>query len=131
MVEKTKQLISAEVVRDDYGFWVHPVLSQYLDDLLDNHEEMTESEHQKMMRDLGVTFYRVEMEWDCSEEIQEKYWGIGAIEATKDWKPSKPKLTGDWFLVSINDTEDDPVAWWAKPKNDLPESVKQSLREVS
>ena len=84
-----------------------------------------------MMRDLGVTFYQVEMEWDCSEEIQEKYWGIGDIEATRDWNPSKPKLTGDWFLVSINDTEDGPVSWWTKPKNDLPESVKQSLREVS
>ncbi|TCB80109.1 hypothetical protein E0H89_00285 [Acinetobacter sp. ANC 3781] len=107
------------------------MLSQYLDDLLDDHEGMTESEHQKMMRDLGVTFYQVEMEWDCSEEIQEKYWGIGDIEATRDWNPSKPKLTGDWFLVSINDTEDGPVSWWTKPKNDLPESVKQSLREVS
>lgn len=119
-----KQLMPVEVVRDDYGFWVHPVLSKYLNDLLGDREGMTESEHQKMMRDLGVTFYRVEMEWDCPEELQEKYWGEGDIDATKDWNPSKPKLTGDWFLVSINDAEDGPVAWWAKPRANLPESTK-------
>lgn len=42
------QLKPVEVVRDDYGFWVHPVLDQYITDLLGDREFMTESEHLKM-----------------------------------------------------------------------------------
>ena len=34
------------------------------------------------------------------------------------------------LYAQIN-SDDGPVALWAKPKNDLSESVKQSLKEVS
>ena len=44
-----------------------------------------------------------------------QYWGEGDIDAVKEWQPTPPNGEG-WFLVSINDTDDGPVAWWAKEK---------------
>lgn len=112
-MKTSNQLTPVDVVRGEYGFWIHPVLDKYLTEILGEREFMTESEHSKMALHFNVHFYRKEMERDCSEELAEKYWGDGDIDAVKDWQPTPPP-SGRWFLVSINDTDDGPVAWFAK-----------------
>ena len=109
------QLKPVDVVRDEYGFWTHPVLDQYLHQVLGDREFMTESEHIRMVIHFNIDLHRDEMEWDCTEELADKYWGDGDIDAVKEWLPTPPNGEG-WFLVSINDTDDGPVAWWAKEK---------------
>ncbi|GEM_PF-1555308 len=145
-----KQLEPAEIIRDQYGFWIHPVFSEYLNRVIGDTECMTGEQHEELKRYFNVEFSKVEMEFDAPEEIASRYWDHEELEAVACWNPNKPKGDCDWFLVSINDTEDGPVAWWAKPKNtidsfindggfdqafkdvfDLPDSVKQSLKEVS
>ncbi|AUC05524.1 hypothetical protein PFCIP103579_0346 [Prolinoborus fasciculus] len=152
-----KQLEPAEIIRDQYGFWTHPVFSEYLDHVIGDSESMTLEQFEELKQHFNVDFSKVEMEFDASEEVASRYWDHEELEAVAYWNPSKPKGDADWFLVSINDTEDGPVAWWAKPKNTidkqvnlmdqfiesgefnktindffgLPESVVQSLKEVS
>ena len=111
---------------------------------------MTVEQYEELKRYFGIEFSKVEMEFDAPEEVASRYWDHEELEAVAYWNPSKPKGDGGWFLVSINDTEDGPVAWWAKPKNtidsfiaeggfdqafkdvfELPETIKQSLKEVS
>lgn len=110
-----KQLTPAEIVRDDQGFWAHPALDKYLNKVLGDREFMTESERSSMLNHFNIVLFRKEMEWDCSEELADKYWGDGDIDVVKDWQPTPPD-GNEWFLISINDTEDGPVAWWAKEK---------------
>lgn len=112
---ETNQLKPAEIVRDKYGFWVHPVLDKYLRELLGDREFTTESEHASMLIHFNINVRCSAMEWDCTEELADKYWGEGDVNAAKEWQPTPPKGDG-WFLVSINDTDDGPVAWWAKEK---------------
>mgnify|MGYP001618726896 FL=1 len=152
-----KQLEPAEIIRDQYGFWTHPVFSKYLECVIGDSEGMTSEQFEELKLHFNVDFSKVEMEFDAPEDVAERYWDQEELEAVAYWNPSKPKGDGDWFLVSINDTEDGPVAWWAKPKNTidkqvnlmdqfiadggfdktlndffgLPESVKQSLKEIS
>lgn len=110
-----KQLVPAEVVRDDCGFWVHPEVIQYLCQVIGDRESMTKQEHEELITHFNINLQRVEMEWDCPEELSDKYWGDGDTDVVKDWQPTPPNGNG-WFLVSVNDTEDGPVAWWAKSR---------------
>ncbi|OTG85856.1 hypothetical protein B9T31_09695 [Acinetobacter sp. ANC 4558] len=110
-----KQLTPAEITRNDYGFWTHPVLDEYLNQVLGDREFMTNSEHLHMMNYFNINLRQTQMEWDCSEELSDKYWGDGDIDAVAEWQPTQPQGDG-WFLVSINDTDDGPIAWWAKEK---------------
>lgn len=145
-----KQLEPVEIIRDHYGFWTHPVFSEYLDHVIGDSEGMTSEQFEELKLYFNVDFSKVEMEFDAPEDVAERYWEREELEAVKDWHPSKPKDHGSWFLVSINDTEDGPVAWWAKPKNtidsfiaeggfdqafkdvfELPETIKQSSKGVS
>ena len=145
-----KQLEPADIIRDQYGFWIHPVFSGYLDRVIGDTECMTVEQYEELKRYFGIEFSKVEMEFDAPEEVASRYWDHEELEAVAYWNPSKPKGDGGWFLVSINDTEDGPVAWWAKPKNTIdsfiaeggfdkafrdvfgmPESVVKSLGEVS
>jgi len=45
------------------------------------------------------------------EEAFEEAWDGGGWLG---WEPSKPAGDG-WHLIAINDTEDGPMAWWARP----------------
>ncbi|MDM1760656.1 MULTISPECIES: hypothetical protein [Acinetobacter] len=109
------QLKPEEVIRDKCGFWVHPILNEYLCNLLGDRECMTESEHSTMLIHFNINVRCSAMEWDCTEELADKYWGEGDVDAVKEWQPTPPKGDG-WFLIAINDTDDGPVAWWAKEK---------------
>lgn len=115
-MREIKQLEPAEIIRDQYGFWTHPVFSEYLDHVIGDAEGMTSEQFEELKRYFNVDFSKVEMEFDAPEEVADRYWEQEELEVVNDWHPSKPEEDGGWFLVSINDTEDGPMAWWAKPR---------------
>lgn len=129
MNEITHQLKPVEVVRDQYGFWTHPVLSEYIKTILGNPEYLTEDQLDELKNYFNIEVHEIDMDVDAPKEIIERYWDKNEKKATKDWVPSRPDGEG-WFLVCIHSTNDGCVAWWARPKMNLPEVVVESLKEV-
>lgn len=98
-----KMIEAAPVARDEYGFWSHPDLPGFEEDEGDKYR-LWLAQHQIMAK-------RVDMEDDASDELNDRVMD-GDIAATADWTPTSPGL--DWFLLAILDTEDGPVAWFAR-----------------
>jgi len=95
----------AIVERDDMGCWHHPDLPVYEEG--DTPEETVEQWRKRV----GIEIHRVDAEDDMDEEAFEEAWDGGGWLG---WEPSKPAGDG-WHLIAINDTEDGPMAWWARP----------------
>lgn len=97
---------ATEVIRDK-GFWSHPKLP------LESWSETitrTEFEDFEKSNKFKVTF--VEMDGDASQEFTDQWFGEG-LDDCSPWEPTPPCESA--FLLSIHDTEDGPVAWFAKP----------------
>ena len=95
----------ATVERDDMGFWTHPDLPVYEEG--DTPKETVE----QWSRRVGIEIHRVDAEDDMDEEAFEAVCDGGGCLS---WEPSKPAGDG-WHLIAIKDTEDGPMAWWARP----------------
>lgn len=110
MVNKLKQI---EVVRDKYGFFIHPQYLNALDQLLGDREYPTEQEWKDLKKSLGIEVFITRLDRDAPQEVVDRYFD-GNIEACADWNPSYPNVDGDWFIISIHDTEEGVVCLWAK-----------------
>lgn len=110
MVNKLKQI---EVVRDKYGFFIHPQYLNALDQLLGDREYPTEQEWKDLKKSLGIEVFITRLDCDAPQEVVDRYFD-GNIEACADWNPSYPNVDGDWFIISIHDTEEGVVCLWAK-----------------
>lgn len=110
------QLTPIEVVRDEFGFWSHPVYLEYALKMLDGRESCAAEEWEKLQSDLGVEIRGVNMEYDAPTWIYEKYTSDGDIAICKQWQPSKPDDVNDWFMIDLLDNEDfGAVCLWARP----------------
>lgn len=107
------QLKPVEVVRDEDGFFYHPEYSKLLDDLLGDREYPTNQEWEDFKKSLGIEIYRTWLESDASDEVIDRYFN-GEIEVCAEWNPSRPDIEGDWFVISIHDSEEGAVCLWAK-----------------
>lgn len=96
--------IKAEaVVRDDYGFWIHPELPDF-------DESTTTEQFELWFKDHGLGHTQVLL----ADQMDESEWSdCGEMEAVKKWEP-KSEMT-DSFLIGIWDTEDGVVASFAYP----------------
>lgn len=100
-----------EIVRDNYGFWIHSVLKPL--DEGDRIEDLPEAE--------GMEFSYIAFEDDASPEIQQMYEdgcnmskpNISWTDAIKAWHPEE-NLGDGWFLIAIYDTEDGPYSAFAR-----------------
>lgn len=97
-----KKIEAAPVARDEYGMWYHPDLPGFDEGEGDKYRAWVEQQQ--------IAVKRVDMEDDAPEELNDRVMD-GHIEAMADWEPTSPGP--DWFLLSIADTEDGPVAWFA------------------
>ena len=97
-----KKIEAAPVSRDEYGFWSHPDLPGF--------DEGDGDKYRAWVVQQQIKVQRVDMEDDASDELNDRIMQ-GEIEATADWEPTSPGP--DWFLLTIHDTEDGPVAWFA------------------
>lgn len=103
-----KKIEAAPVARDENGFWCHPDLPKFGES--DGDEYRAWVEHQQLK------VHRVDMEDDASDELNRRVMESD-IGATADWTPTSPGA--DWFLLTIHDTDDGPVAWFAYRATDV------------
>lgn len=95
--------IKAEtVVRDGYGFWIHPSLPPF-------DESTTTKEFNTWFNSQGLKHEQVLL----SDQMEESEWVDGNIEVVKNWEPKSDYNYS--FLVGIWDTEDGVVASFAYP----------------
>ncbi|QJI28924.1 hypothetical protein HKK55_09415 [Pseudomonas sp. ADAK18] len=59
----------------------------------------------------GLTVKMVGIE-NADDEISERYFKSGDPDCSY-WEPNRPDGE-DWFCLSIHDTDDGPVCWWAR-----------------
>ena len=107
------KLLPVEVIRDEDGFFYHPTYSLLLDELLQEKEYPTQEEWDTFKKELNIETHCVWLEDDADRNVVDRYFD-GYPEACKEWNPSKPLEEGDWFIVSIHDTEDGAVCLWVK-----------------
>lgn len=102
-----KQRISqAEVNRDEMGFWVHPELPDFGENL--------GSQFTEWQQEQGIACAFVSMEDDLPEDMIDRWESDGDyIDLVVKWNPTTPGGSG-WFLLGIWDTEDGPVALFAR-----------------
>lgn len=97
--------IKAEKVeRSSDGSWTHSQLPHWED-----YVPPCELEAWKKENSIEIVFKWMEDDEDC--EFVEEWFEEGSGDFS-DWKPSPPNP--EYFLLSINDTEDGPISWWAK-----------------
>src|SRR5690606_25065389 len=94
-----------ELPLDQNGWRCHPDLPQF--------EEGQEQDFGKYLRQQGLRYALHSLENDTSPEndkIATDYFEHGSSDFS-GWNPLPPQGDG-WFLISIHDTEDGPVAMW-------------------
>lgn len=105
-VEQTMERISEVLmVRDEKGWWTHPGMPAF-----------EEGEEEKFRRwvvehELEVKYESLEYE-DPDHPAYVEYFERGGTDVST-WNPMWPAGEG-WFPLSIHDSEDGPVFWWAR-----------------
>jgi hypothetical protein len=100
-----------EVIRDK-GFWTHPDLP-----IEEWGERLTREEFEAFEEKNNFKVSFVEMDDDAPLEFVNQWFDEG-LDDCSPWKPTPP--SEEAFLLSIHDTEDGPVAWFARPLNYSP-----------
>ncbi|XZG69280.1 hypothetical protein ACTSKR_11510 [Chitinibacteraceae bacterium HSL-7] len=99
-----KQILPATPERDSYGYWSHP-------DYPDFNEGTNSIEITRAFNAAGVASWaltEMEDDLDFDHPAYVRYFEEGEADI-HDWDPTPPRGDG-WFLLSIYDTEDGPVA---------------------
>ena len=104
------QLKPAEIVRDEYGSWIHPEYSKYLDQHHKNQEWLSQDEWNQVKRYFNIETVQFYLEACVSEDTWEKMMDDTDLS---EWNPVAPD---GFFLMDIHFTEDDAVAVFAREK---------------
>ncbi|MFJ2362521.1 hypothetical protein ACIPIN_02175 [Pseudomonas sp. NPDC087697] len=94
-----------EVTRDNCGNWTHPDLPVW------GEGESGETINAWFAAQ-GMERKPIMLEGDLSADDYDKWAAKGDYDA-EGWEPTKPDGEG-WFILSIHDTDDGPVCWWAR-----------------
>lgn len=104
MSEHTITLIQpARVERDADGCWWHP-------DLPDLDEATAVESWGQWLEAQQLQVHLLMLEHESPELFEQYLASDGGFEF---WQPQAPE-GGEWFLLSLADTEDGPAAWWAR-----------------
>ncbi len=95
-----------EVVRDEDGCYIHPDIPQ---------NEWSNSEWVKWLVDNELQVrYRFLSDDDRPEaQAALDLYDKGDGQALKEWNPVPP-VHGEWFLLYISDSDEGPLAAWAR-----------------
>ena len=91
------------VVRDESGMFWHPGMPDF--------DEGEEEKSKQWLADQGLTVKMARLEY-ADEAIADRYFKSDDPDCSY-WEPARPDGEG-WFVLSINDTDDGPVCWWAR-----------------
>lgn len=101
-----QRIAPAEVKRDEMGFWIHPDFPDF--------GETLNSAYTDWLEEQKISCSFVSMEDDLPEGMIEKWENDGDyIDLVAGWNPT-PSAGAGWFLLGIWDTEDGPVALFAR-----------------
>ncbi|WP_455923329.1 hypothetical protein [Pseudomonas putida] len=90
----------AEVVRDGGGWWDHPDIPDFNEDI---------DAFKAWLADQGLKV----IGWHMDSDIEaHPYFDDGAYHCL-GWEPETPP-GGEWFLMGIFDTDDGPYVQWAR-----------------
>jgi hypothetical protein len=103
MPEETQLIQPVEVARDADGMFNHAGLPDFEED---------GTKWKEWFAEQGLSYTLVFLEHDASDEVRNIYYDRGEPDC-REWTPSKPDGDG-WFCLSIHDTNDGPVCWWAR-----------------
>ena len=103
MPEEIKLIQPAPVVRDEYGMFDHSDLPDF--------DEGDGDKCKQWIAEQGLTVKMVSIE-SADDEISERYFNSDEPDCSY-WEPDRPSGDG-WFCLSIHDTDDGPVCWWAR-----------------
>jgi hypothetical protein len=98
----TKLIEATEVKRDEAGFWYHPDIPEF--------EEGQEREYRAWLAEQLLETRFMFLEYEHPAYV--RYFEEGDPDCS-DWNPQPPDGEG-WWLLAIGDTEDGPVATWAR-----------------
>lgn len=110
-----KLIQPATIERDEHGYWTHP-------DYPEHDEDSPASLFEEWFTSQGLESACVLFEDDAPEELQDAWLESGEADVEK-WQPTTPKGDG-WFLLSLHDTENGPVAIFARPMARIVEPPK-------
>lgn len=95
----------APVIRDENGFFKHPDLPDF--------DEGDGDRCKAWIAEQELEVAMVSLEYHSNEAISERYFEAGDPDCSY-WEPDRPDGEG-WFCLAIQDTDDGPVCWWARP----------------
>lgn len=98
----------APVERDEDGWFTHPI-----DKLLN--PKLDEIDYRPIFEGMNLDFkgHAMEDELPMEHPAYVAYFDNGEGTCAL-WEPRPPEGDG-WFLYSIHDSEDGPIAWWLRP----------------
>lgn len=102
--EKIVFILSAPVVRDEEGFFQHPDLPDF--------DEGDGEKYKAWIAEQALEVAMAELEYASDQSIADRYFRAGDADCSY-WEPDRPEGEG-WFCLSIHDTDDGPVCWWAR-----------------
>ncbi len=103
MPEEIKLIQPAAVVRDAEGMFWHPELPSF--------EEGDGDKCKQWLAEQGLVIKASSIE-GAEDSISDRYFESGDPDCSY-WEPARPDGEG-WFCLSIFDTDDGPVCWWAR-----------------
>ncbi|WP_190320378.1 hypothetical protein [Enterobacter asburiae] len=108
------------VNRDEQGLWTHPEYSA----LFGDRDGVSETEFNAWCDARSVVSALSYLDSDDDNPVvRTEYFDNGNVEAIVRWNPKPPEGKG-WFLGSIHDSEDGPVAvWFCNKSTSTPQEV--------
>lgn len=91
------------VRRDENGMFWHPDLPSF--------DEGEGDRCMQWLAEQGLAVKMISIE-SADDAISERYFKSGDPDCSY-WEPNRPDGE-DWFCLSIHDTDDGPVCWWAR-----------------
>lgn len=91
MPEEITLIQSAEVVRDEYGYWWHPELPEF--------DEGDEERSKAWVKEQGLSWVAVHMEYEVDTDT-DPYFNDGGPDCSH-WTPNRPDGEG-WFVLAIS-----------------------------
>lgn len=104
MPEEIKLIQPVPVSRDEDGMFYHPDMPDF--------DEGDEEKCKAWVAEQSLQVKMVELEYHSDEAISERYFEAGDADCSY-WDPDRPDGDG-WFCLSIHDTDNGPVCWWAR-----------------
>ncbi|MEQ4313775.1 hypothetical protein ABNM01_11465 [Pseudomonas syringae] len=102
--EKIVLIRPAPVIRDENGFFEHPDMPAF--------DEGDGEKCKAWVAEQALDVRKVELEYASDQAVADRYFEAGDPDCSY-WEPDCPDGEG-WFCLSIHDTDDGPVCWWAR-----------------